>query len=258
MKKRLVSFLSIIACLSLLFSVQVTGVTASAAAQDDADTAVSDEVYSGYAMYTEPWMENWLSGEFSSIGELDSQYIEYGYSITYDFEEDDYLDMIEKAGAFVEYEEAECTSTDESVIITRKAVCENRNVNFTFNFDTIGGSIAWMVEVESSTGEVVAKAGLNTLMGMGTVFCVLIFIIFVISLFKLFSYSGKKKNTADDVKPEVVPQAQPAIPAPAEAAASDDEIIAVISAAIAAYEEESQGMDVPADGLIVRSIRKRF
>lgn len=255
MKKRLVSFLSIIACLGLLFSVQVTGVTASAAAQDGVDMQVSAEDFS---FYTEPWMENWLSGDFSSIAEYDSQYTASGLSITYDAEEDDYLDMIEKAGAFVEYKEAECTSTDDGmVIITRKAVCENRNVNFTFNYSMMDGSVVWTVEMESSTGEVVAKAGLNTLMGMGTVFCVLIFIIFVISLFKLFSYSGKKKDTADDVKPEVVPQAQPAIPAPAEAA-SDDEIIAVISAAIAVYEEESQGMDVPADGLIVRSIRKRF
>lgn len=255
MKKRLVSFLSIIACLGLLFSVQVTGVTASAAEQDGVDMQVSAEDFS---FYTEPWMENWLSGDFSSIAEYDSQYTANGLSITYDAEEDDYLDMIEKAGAFVEYKEAECTSTDDGmVIITRKAVCENRNVNFTFNYNMMDGSVVWSVEMDSSTGEVVAKAGLNTLMGMGTVFCVLIFIIFVISLFKLLSYSGKKKDTADDVKPEVVPQAQPAISVPEETA-SDDEIIAVISAAIAAYEEESQGMDVPADGLIVRSIRKRF
>lgn len=255
MKKRLVSFLSIIACLSLLFSVQVTGVTVSAAAQDDAGV----DYVSEFSFYTDPWMENWLSGDFNSIAEYDSQYTVSGLSITYDVEEDDYLDMIEKAGAFVEYEEAESTSTDDGmVIITRKAICENRNVKFTFNYDMLNDySVVWTVELESSTGEVVAKAGLNTLMGMGTVFCVLIFIIFVISLFKLLSYSGKKKDTADDVKPEVVPQAQPAIPVPAEAA-SDDEIIAVISAAIAAYEEEAQGMDVPADGLIVRSIRKRF
>ena len=257
MKKRLVSFLSIIACLGLLFSVQVTGVTASAAAQEDADTEASDEVYAGYSMYTEPWMEGWLSGDFSSVEELDSQYTSYGYGVTYSFEKDDYADMIEKAGAFVEYEDAKCTLTDEVVTITRKAVCENRNVNFTFNFNGSEGSIAWTVEVESTPGEVVAKAGLNTLMGMGTVFCVLIFIVFVISLFKLLSNTGKKKNVANDVKPEVILQAQPVASVPA-AEASDDEIIAVISAAIAAYEEEAQGMDVPADGLIVRSIRKRF
>lgn len=257
MKKRLVSFLSIIACLSLVFSVQVTGVAVSAAEQNDAESQYSADDFS---FYTEPWMESWFSGDFSSIEEYDSQYAANGLNITYNVEEDDYSEINEKAGAFVKYEDAECTSTDDEVIITRKAVCENRNVKFTFAHNTKEFTIAWTVEVESTPGEVVAKAGLNTLMGMGTVFCVLIFIIFIISLFKLFSLAGKKKDNAVDVKPEAVPQAQPALAsqAPQAAVTSDDEIIAVISAAIAAYEEEAEGAEVPADGLIVRSIKKRF
>ena len=73
------------------------------------------------------------------------------------------------------------------------------------------------------------KAGLNTLLGMGTVFAVLIFISFLISLFKYIpaiqNAFGKKKD--------------------------DLELIAVISAAIAAAEETTT------DGFVVRSIKRR-
>ncbi|MCI8307189.1 MAG: OadG family protein [Lachnospiraceae bacterium] len=255
MKKRLVSFLSIIACLSLLFSVQVTGTAASAASQNGAESQYSAD---DFAFYTDPWIEGWFSGDFSSVQDFDSQYISNGLSVTYNFEADDYSELFEKAGAFEKYEDAECTSTEDTVTITRKALCKNRDVKFTFTHNLKDFTIAWTVEVESTPGEVVAKAGLNTLMGMGTVFCVLIFIIFIISLFGLFSLSGKKNEKTEKVKPEIVPQVQPAPQAPQEAAASDDEIIAVISAAIAAYEEEAEGEFVPADGLIVRSIKKRF
>lgn len=254
MKKRLVSFLSIIACLGLLFSVQLTGVTVSASEE----SAGMQYSAADFAIYTDPWMENWFSGDFSSVEELDSQYISSGYGVTYNITEDDYSDINEKAGALVEYEEAECTTTDTTAVVTRKALCEERNINFTFTFNFMDGTIAWNIELESTPGEVVAKAGLNTLMGMGTVFCVLIFIVIIISMFGLFSSLGKKKKKSEDVKPDVVPQAQPDPQVPQEAAASDDEIIAVISAAIAAYEDEAGEAFVPADGLIVRSIKKRF
>ena len=39
-------------------------------------------------------------------------------------------------------------------------------------------------------------------------------------------------------------------------ASDDEEIAAVIAAAIAAYEADSENYEVPADGLFVRSIKK--
>ena len=99
-------------------------------------------------------------------------------------------------------------------------------------------------------------------MGMGTVFIVLIFISFVISLFKFLSEKDNKKAKP---APEAAPASAPAPAAPvaatpsvsADSTMSDDELIAVISAAIAAYEDDMAGSNVPADGLIVRSIKKR-
>ena len=99
------------------------------------------------------------------------------------------------------------------------------------------------------------KAALNTLMGLGTVFVILAFLIFVISLFKYIPglVEGKKKESA--------PAPAAAAPAPAAAApvaepvvedvTDDDELVAVIAAAIAASEGKTS-----TDGFVVRSIRK--
>jgi hypothetical protein len=69
---------------------------------------------------------------------------------------------------------------------------------------------------------------------------------------KIFGALGKKK--AAPKTPEV-----PSTPAPVveevEEETDDTELVAVITAAIYAYEAENGG-EVPADGLVVRSIRR--
>ncbi|MCM1252865.1 MAG: OadG family protein [Clostridium sp.] len=102
-----------------------------------------------------------------------------------------------------------------------------------------------------STGEKMEKAALNTLLGMGTVFAVLILISLIISAFgmipKLFA-SNKKADekvpaqSADKVVAQIVEN---------EELNDDLELVAVISAAIAAYEGSAS-----TDGFVVRSIRK--
>lgn len=159
-----------------------------------------------------------------------------------------------------------------------------------------------------TTGEKLEKAALNTLMGMGTVFVVLIFISFIISRFKSISVweaklkagnhqeteaqaqgSAPVSQTAVQTPVQLTPAPAPPVPAaskPAPAALSpvpaapqpvlspaagfqtapaslttgaqtgenlkdDLELVAVITAAISA------AAGVPAEGLIVRSIRRR-
>lgn len=100
-----------------------------------------------------------------------------------------------------------------------------------------------------SFGEMMTKAALNTLMGMGTVFLVLIIIIILISSFSLINNAQKKEEA-----PKVVPKPAPVVETapPAEELTDDLELVAVIAAAIAAYEGKSS-----ADGYVVRSLRKR-
>lgn len=108
------------------------------------------------------------------------------------------------------------------------------------------------------------EALVNTVLGMGTVFIVLILISFVIYLLKyipeLLNRSEKKKAEQPVVASKPVPKAAPAVPKekmPAENKTDDTQLVAVITAAVAAAME-SEGTPVPADGLVIRSIKKRY
>ena len=108
--------------------------------------------------------------------------------------------------------------------------------------------------VQYSLADNMQRAGMNTLMGIGIVFLMLVFLSFVIGLFKYiekFQNVGKKKAAEEAPKAEEAPA--PAI-AQSEAAdedfADDLELVAVISAASAAYENTS------GDSFVVRSIKK--
>lgn len=128
-------------------------------------------------------------------------------------------------------------------------------------------------------GEQMGKAAMNTLMGMGTVFVILIFIALIIGQFEKLSNAimavsdkianfissvkakraAKKeaKETASDEKTDNGLQKEAEVKAPAAASENliqDTQLVAVITAAIMA----AQGMQASAgsDGLIVRSIKK--
>lgn len=119
-----------------------------------------------------------------------------------------------------------------------------------------------------SKTELLKKAGANTAIGMVTVFLVLIFISFIISLLKfvpmLFDPDKKAKKAAVENE-KTTPAPKPAAPAPAPAPApvvaedvsSDDELVAVITAALyAMLSEEKKPNAISKDKLIVRSIRR--
>lgn len=112
------------------------------------------------------------------------------------------------------------------------------------------------VNVKYTFAELMEKAGLNTLLGMGTVFCILILISLIISLFgfipKIQAAFAKKETKAVETETAVDNTIAQIIEN--EELSDDTEIIAVISAAIAAYEAENGY--VSADGVVIRSIRK--
>ena len=116
-----------------------------------------------------------------------------------------------------------------------------------------GGIAGWWASIEDA----MAEATVNTIIGISVVFLALLFISFVISLFKYINKFEQKlanKNAAP-VTPAAPAPSTPD-PAPEEEIPVDDlELIAVITAAIHAYEEE-QGNVVEGD-LVVRSIKKR-
>jgi sodium pump decarboxylase gamma subunit len=106
-------------------------------------------------------------------------------------------------------------------------------------------------------GEILVKALTNTVLGMGTVFVVLIFIAFLISLLPKLTAAiekiGRKDQEASAPQVPEFPTAQAEAGAeeePGDELVDDLELVAVITAAIAASE------GVPADGFVVRSIKR--
>lgn len=77
------------------------------------------------------------------------------------------------------------------------------------------------------------------LIGIATVFSVLILIMGILSVFKLF-IGGNKKEETKPISTEA-PTAAPVQPSVVTAASNDDIIVAVIAAAIAMAENESVG-----------------
>lgn len=113
-----------------------------------------------------------------------------------------------------------------------------------------------VTNINYSFGEKMTKAALNTLLGMGTVFIVLIFMCFVIYGFglipKVQNAMAKKKASGAEVKKEAVDNTIAQIAEREEDELSDDlELVAVISAAIAASEGAAS-----TDGFVVRSIKR--
>ncbi|MGN0318891.1 MAG: OadG family protein [Lachnospira sp.] len=138
--------------------------------------------------------------------------------------------------------------------ITVNAKYEKRDCTFEFtiNDDDVCSLESGAINPTYTTSEKMAKAGVNTLIGMGTVFVVLIFISFIIYLLKFVNVIGNKEKNKEkeDAAAVGVDNAIAQIVSNEEQEADDLELVAVITAAIAAMEGTS------ADGLVVRSIRK--
>ena len=117
------------------------------------------------------------------------------------------------------------------------------------------------VNVEKTFPEKITNAALNTVLGMGTTFVVLIFISLVIWLMGIIVTNAQKKSEAPKAasKPAApaASAAAPAAPAAPVNESDDQELIAVIAAAIAAYESEATGVNVSPDTFVVRSLRRR-
>lgn len=175
------------------------------------------------------------------------------------------------------------TRKDGTVTVTVQGSRHDADVVFTMEGTDQGYELKGIAtNVEYSMEEKIQQAGLNTLLGMGTTFVILILLAFVIAAFGLImngaSKKAKKSNTnSTPVQPAKDPSLEThdkahdkeitagstddaeliAVIAAAAAAADNDELIAVISAAVAAYEEETGSAVKPGvNGFIARTIRK--
>ena len=180
-----------------------------------------------------------------------------------------YLNDKDRLGAFVSVDDAVASKTDDGYSIEINSTFEKRTLKLTLGLNEMTGKTTEMTfEPHYSLAEQMTDAGANLLVGMGTVFCVLIFIAWVISMFKYISVFEKKMKgqKAPAEAPKAAAPAPKAAATPAPTAKQDDVMQAVIAAAIAAYEADTAGEQgdngfVPGptlqNGLFVRPLRSR-
>ena len=151
--------------------------------------------------------------------------------------------------------ETSVTLKDDQYTVTVPVKFEKADANFVYVFDSTGTPVSLSVDVQYGMGKTLQRAGLNTLMGIGTVFVMLILLSLLISLFRFIPNPEAKKaaeakaaKAAKEAEAAAIAQAAPA--QAEENLADDGELVAVIAAAIAAAEGTTT------DGFVVRSIRK--
>lgn len=144
---------------------------------------------------------------------------------------------------------SEFDEKDGTIEVEVKGSVRNAVVELVYDNGTL---ISVTTNVEYSTGEIIKKAAMNTLIGMGTVFCVLILISLIISCFgvipkiqAMFTKKPVKEETESAVDNTIAQIIEK------EEQSDDLELIAVIAAAIAASEGAAS-----TDGFVVRSIRR--
>lgn len=231
MKKKLALLLCVISCLML-----VTGCSLTRENKNLSETKLS-----------------------KSADEFVSQWFSYDFQTTIDQYEDQmtsdqvksyksYIKMQKKHGDMVKVVKTQYSTASDTATIVKTVKTEKAGeLDITVTYDKDGEISDWKAEEHQTVSEIMGRAALNTVMSMAIVFLVLIFISVLISCFKFIS----KAQSNTEVKTETAAPA-PAAPVAEENPADDLELVAVITAAIAAAGESEC-----TDGFVVRSIVRR-
>lgn len=169
---------------------------------------------------------------------------------------DSFQSTYEEIGGFGEITDTSAVIDGDQIIVTVevKGPEKDAQAEVVYSNDFFYRMESASLNSVSTFGDSMAKAGLNTVLGMGTVFAILILISLIISAFSLISKAQnamKKKEEAS--KTSGIDHAVAHITEQEESAAEDDlELVAVIAAAIAASEGAAT-----TDGFVVRSIKRR-
>lgn len=146
---------------------------------------------------------------------------------------------------------------DENQVVVISLEGNERNATVEVSLDKKARVVNITPSAKYTTKEKVVKALMNTLMGMFTVFIVLVLISFIIKAFALIPMIMDKKKKKEDVpvvKEAKVPVPVAKVKAPVTSnEINNSELVAVITAAILA---SSTCNATSADQLIVRSIKK--
>ncbi|MBO4458551.1 MAG: OadG family protein [Butyrivibrio sp.] len=196
-----------------------------------------------------------FDAEMSSIDRVDEEYynaVKSGYTSWYNSLEELGFTNTDSLAEEISVVDVKYYFNDDDVLVldvtlkgTKHEALMQIYLNNDFRIRDMG------VTVDKTLGEKLTNAGLNTLLGMGMAFAILIAISIIISFFPVFFGDKKKKKESDkDIATKAMDNTINQI-AEQEDLSGDSELVAVIAAAIAAYEGSGS-----TDGFRVRSIRK--
>ncbi|NSE33314.1 OadG family protein [Faecalicatena fissicatena] len=241
MNRKLKSLLAMVCVLALTLAMSVCAFAADTVTEDEAANykSAAETLISQIAGFSDEEIENYLAQDDAfTTATMES-----------------WKSVKNELGAYSSIVSQDVEKDGDVVTISTVAQFEKAKADVVLMLD-LGQQMytSMTYSVQYSLAANMQRAGMNTLMGIGIVFLMLVFLSFVIGLFKYiekFQNVGKKKAAEEAPKAEEAPA--PAI-AQSEAAdedfADDLELVAVISAAIAAYENTS------GDSFVVRSIKK--
>lgn len=261
MKKKLVLLLCLITCL--------LAITACSSKKETASFEYDEATVKETATQ---WMDSWNQMDFSGYDDATLEgYVSAGQ-----------MDEASKAvfaawrqtqsdiGAFVKVKNIEIEEAGDMITVVFTATYEGtkNDVVFKVPFDSslnVDSNAITVEEAETLSGKM-DSALLNTIIGMGTVFVVLIFISCLIGMFKIIPKIQKKMENRqesefdsitaiDNTVSQIAEKEEIEEMEEVEELVDDGELVAVITAAIMA-SMTSNGEEVPADGLIVRSIKR--
>ena len=262
MKKKIALFLSILSCVMML---------GACGAGDPTKVDYNGYTYDQLYKHSES-LGTALKDATEKTLQEELEYLEYlkknpsqntsGIDVDFYFDlTQKWMDAMEVSGSYSKVKEDSFTITKSGKTLTTDLILifEDREVVFELVYNYHDMQLTGVtINPVYSFGEKMTKAGMNTLISISIVFTVLIIISLLIACFKVFPYLEAKKKekeallkAAEAPKDTFVAQIEQREEQQPEELADDTELVAVIAAAIAAYEGTST------DGFVVRSIRRR-
>lgn len=241
MNRKLKSLLAMVCVLALTLAMSVCAFAADTVTEDEAANykSAAETLISQIAGFSDEEIENYLAQDDAfTTATMES-----------------WKSVKDELGAYSSIVSQDVEKDGDVVTISTVAQFEKAKADVVLMLD-LGQQMytSMTYSVQYSLAANMQRAGMNTLMGIGIVFLMLLFLSFVIGLFKYiekFQNVGKKKAAEEAPKAEEAPATAIAQSEAADEDFADDlELVAVISAAIAAYENTS------GDSFVVRSIKK--
>lgn len=237
MKKRLALICCIISCMLVMAGCSFSLVKTNENFDEETLEANADSFVSSWFEYDFEGMVNTYSDQMDE--NTAAQYKESGK-------------LREQYGDFDKKTDTDFTITTDTATVNETILTSSGDkLVFSVTFDETGNMSSWKVDKYKSLGQTMSTAALNTVMSMAIVFIVLIFIAIIIAQFKRIGNLQNNKKVEEPVTVAVPTAPEPVIEEE-EDLTDDLELVAVITAAIAAASENEC-----TDGLMIRSIIRR-